>query len=271
MEQINDSTNNSWKKIGKWIPFLILCLFISGRWYFVRGGKEKINRVRVEYYINRVVQLSYDDSKVNEALRYANMAISADEDYWKGWLAKGTVYGMKKRNPDSAQVCLRHALELIPQDPTVTEKQKESLYALLAISLNQSHKWEECIKISQEAHELYPDRAVFIEQLYFSYMALKDLPMAEHYANEYLGTHEDDARAYRFLARVCSKKGEKEKAIAYYKQALEIKDDTDAMWDLSCLIWDENRKEALNLRRKAAKLGDERTQNWFRKKGYEWE
>lgn len=99
----------------------------------------------------------------------------------------------------------------------------------------------------------------------------KKYDLAENWALKELNTHENDAAAYFRLAWINGELGRTSKAIEYYEHLLIIQPNNHmTMNNLSILYWNRDRTKALELRKKAAQLGNDLSRKWCKENGYDY-
>ena len=185
-----------------------------------------------EYYCRKALKIYEDPDQRDAVLCLCNKAILADEDYWKPWFLKGGLYGSCGYHYDSAYIFLKKALDLHKSDRLSQGNGVESYCTYaLILCLRNEKKWLEAIELAQEAVKIY--------------------------------VHSENLADIEKELHCCY--------IEYADDLLANSNDTRTMWEASTAIWDVDRKRALNLRRKCARLGDKDAQEWFIKKGYEWD
>lgn len=199
------------------------------------------------------------------AYGYCNKAIEKDSTYWLVYCHKGFYYWCDN-NYDSAVVAYEKFYYLNDRHDTLPN----SMYRLVN-SYAKLKYYDRALTLAQEGLLSNPDNCNLMDEVSLCYASQEKYDMAEKWAMKALNTHKNDIQAYFRLAWINNKMGRMSKAIEYYEKLLELSPhDSAALYNLSILYWKTDRDKALNLRKNAAKLGDNYARKWCNEHGYDY-
>lgn len=218
-------------------------------------------------------------------------ALSLDSTLWSAWLLKGA-WMSDLHHLDSACFCFEKAVAHM--DESATPEQQAKCIFFYADCLRITRQLDNALNVAKKGTKQFPDNKEIREELKQCIRQQCDTILS--YAPP---TYESpDPRPWQITdfaesmrqdslwseAIYIAKRGlkvfpehpeikreMKNIYIPYADYLLANSDDTQTLWKVSQAIWKVDRKRALNLRRKCARLGDKDAQAWFKQKGYEWD
>lgn len=255
-------------------------------WYSVKAAKLT-QEVADEPYERRMYVYKHEISPL------LNKALAANSKLWTAWFLKG-VWMVDAQQFDSACICLSKTLKCMEETDGVEPDKEATCKYLYAMCLRLNGQLDEALDYAHECTLLTPDNKDIRDELQQCIRQKCDSIIAD----EPRSPASPDTRPQQLIefsrsmrndnlwheALYIAKRGRKDFAhvpeikkevkdcyLAYSDYLLANSEDTQTMWETSSVIWNADRKRALNLRRKCAKLGAPEAQKWFRKKGYEWD
>ena len=200
------------------------------------------------------------------AISYCNQAISIDSTYWKNHCTKGLIF-YYTQNYDSAVIALDKTYHLLGQKPDTLP---EFMY-YLSYSYQKVKRYDEALMIAQKGLIVSPNSYSLMDIVSTCYGLQKKYDLAEKWAMKALETHQNDASAYFRLAWINQELGRTSKAIEYYEKRLELEPNCAAsITNLSALYWDQNYTYALQLLKKAARLGSNIARDYCKEQGIDY-
>lgn len=293
-------------KHGAFYKIAIVCLCFL---YFIAKGvigrPTSLNTMRSNIRVDIAsFIINHTDSKdsiavrnwcFNRALPMLNKAICLDESNWRAWALKGALYTRQWVYLDSAAIFLRKTIQLQEEQGGVPDDTREYAHYVLITCLWGTHLPWEALDVAMAGVRKFPtsetmkkDVKSSVRQCYNQWLDACDTISDEclHAHNHKIILLMDTLCQNSFwedavwvISNVCKKYPENNDikeasrniAIEYADYLLTNSEDTEVMWSMSNVIWNVDRKRALNLRRKCARLGDEQAQEWFKQEGYEWD
>jgi tetratricopeptide (TPR) repeat protein len=136
---------------------------------------------------------------------------------------------------------------------------------------NHDGDYDRAIMISQQLLEMYPNYALALEPMICAYADKGEYEIATNWAKKLLEMPERKSKGYFYLGYINAKQGRKTKAIRYFEKVLEIEpNDSGALNNLSVIYYDINRPYAIELKKRAARLGRKNCINWLKKNNIDW-
>jgi tetratricopeptide (TPR) repeat protein len=215
------------------------------------------------------------------------------------WFNKGYHAGINEEYDKSISFFLR-AIELDPDDAALA-------YYSLGVVYNDQGNLTKAIESYEKAIKINPDAAGAYNNLGLAYKDQGNLTKAIQYYKKAIELDPDAAKAYNNLGIVYANQGNHTKAIEYYKKTIELDpDDAEAYYNLGLTYYLQgnytkaiqyykkaieldpddaakayinlgllyvqqgNTTKGIKLLQKAARLGHQGTQDWLKKKGYDW-
>lgn len=189
---------------------------------------------------------------------------------WEAYVVLGNLYSRENRYEEAIK-CFSVAKEKMSNTDTLLLNGRSSLSY---IDMLGEYSWclaqerpKEAIIQAQEGLLLDNENRLFHRALYYSYMKLLEFDKAEKWAKALCDIHKHDG--YASLAGLYFVMGRKDEAIRYCNKCLEINPDNVGVLLLLSEVVDY-RAEKIELKRKAAKLGNSASQTWLRDNGYSW-
>lgn len=209
---------------------------------------------------------SYKADLREAAYNYCNQAIMLDSTYWRSYLIKANAYYYDK-NYDSAIVSYEKFYTLYENQDTISSW---NMYRM-ASTYDHLELYDKALITAQEGLLNNPNDFWLMDEVSLCYALEKKYDLAENWALKELNTHENDAAAYFRLAWINGELGRTSKAIEYYEQLLVLQPDNHAaMNNLSVHYWNRDRTKAIELKKKAAQLGDDTSREWCKENGYDY-
>lgn len=209
---------------------------------------------------------SYDADLREAAYNYYNQAILLDTTYWRSYQMKADAYYFDEKY-DSAIVAYEKLYVLNRNHDTLTH----GIFYRMARSYHELELYEKALIIAQEGLLANPNDFWLMDEVSLCYTLQKKYDLAENWALKELNTHENDAAAYFRLAWINGKLGRTSKAIECYEQLLVLQPDNHAaMNNLSIHYWNRDRTKAIELKKKAAQLGNDKSREWCKENGYDY-
>jgi len=145
-------------------------------------------------------------------------------------------------------------------------------YYNLGNAYSKQGNYTKAIELWEKAIELDPDLALAYYNLGVTYGMQGNLSKAIQIYEKAIELDPDLASAYINLGLAYYQQGNLTKAIQYYKKAIELDPDAAAAYINLGLAYVQqgNTTKGIKLLQKAARLGHQGTQDWLKKKGYDW-
>lgn len=237
-------------------------------------GESSEASARVDQLIE-TAHRAYRNDMPELAASYCDEAIALCPDNWKPYALLGYLDWKREGLADAipcfekvAQLNTGHDL-LIFSDGT--KLSYDGIMAHLAWCYAVSNQPERALLVAQQVVERQPDNVLSMSTIAYVYTAQGKYDKAEIWARKLLAARGGHGAAYFRLAYLADEQGRRAEAIRYYEECLkEAPASAQAMNNLSILCWDTDRPRAIELRKRAARLGYRRAQTWLKRKGYEW-
>ena len=216
-------------------------------------------------YLNRAYNLN-KEGMTELALSYCKKASEMKKNSWKPDALLGFIYYYME-DYTTAEDNYEEYRELNKKQETLYFENGDSLTYKgsmwkLAWAYYFNNQPDNAIMISQQLLEMYPNYALAIEGEY---------EKATNWAKKLLEMPELKSDGYFYLGIINAKQGRKTEAIRYYEKVLEIEpNDSAALNNLSIIYYDINRTYAIELRKRAAKLGNKNSRNWLKENNIDW-
>ena len=227
-------------------------------------------------YLNRAYNLNKED--MNElALSYCEKALEMNKNSWKPYALLGFIY-FYMEDYKTVEDNYEEYRELNKKQETLYFENGDSLtykdsMCKLAWAYYFNNQPDNAIMISQRVLEIDPnyDYALAIKPMISAYYTKGEYEKATNWAKKLLEMPELKSDGYFYLGLINEKQGRKTEAIRYYEKALEIEpNDESSLNNLSNIYYDINRPYAIELRKRAARLGHKNCINWLKKNNIDW-
>lgn len=252
------------------------------------------------YKASRIMNkaLTDDSTKVipglnREVLPLLNKAIRCDENNWRAWALKGGLYTQQWMHLDSSMLFFKRSIQI--QETNAVKGHKAQTIYMYCVCARRAGCHAEALRAAIDGTKEFPldetlekerrgcvgnyyrevliaDSVESVEeqvQQVYNILQFADTLRQKQLWEEAVWTLSEALKKYPEGTSL--KNALQETGAEYCDLLLANSEDTGDMWYLSSLMWNVDRKRALNLRRKCARLGDEKAQQWFKKKGYEWD
>ena len=225
-------------------------------------------------YLNRAYNLNKED--MNElALSYCEKALEMKKNSWKPYALLGYIYYYKE-DYKTAEDNYEEYRELNKKQETLYFENGDSLTYegamwKLAWAYEYNNQPDNAIMISQRVLEIHPDYALAIKPMIVAYCKKGEYEKADKWAKKLLEMPEQKSNGYFYLGYINAKQGRKTEAIRYYEKVLEIEPNSStALNNLSIIYKDINRPYAIELKKRAARLGNKNSTNWLKENNIDW-
>ena len=225
-------------------------------------------------YLNRAYNL-YKEGMTELALSYCYKAKEMKENSWKPYALLGFIYYYIE-DYKAAEDYYEDYKELNKKQETLYFENGDSLTYKgamwrLAWAYEYNNKPDIAIMISQQLLEMYPNYALAIEPMIGAYADKGEYEKATNWAKKLLEVPEQKSSGYFCLGYINKKQGRKTEAIRYYEKVLEIEPNSRrALYNLSIMYDDINRPYAIELTKRAARLGHKNSINWLKENNIDW-
>lgn len=225
-------------------------------------------------YLNRAYNL-YKEGMTELALSYCYKAREMKKNSWKPDALLGYIYYYKE-DYETAEDYYEEYRELNKKQETLYFENGDSLTYKgamwrLAWAYEDNNKPDNAIMISQQLLEMYPNYALAIEPMIYAYAIKGEYEKATNWAKKLLEMPEQKSSGYFSLGYINANQGRKTEAIRYYEKVLEIEpNNSGALNNLSIIYYDINRPYAIELKKRAARLGDKYSRNWLKENNIDW-
>ena len=225
-------------------------------------------------YLNRAYNLDKED--MNElALSYCRKALEMKKNSWKPYALLGYIYYYME-DYKTAEDNYEEYRELNKKQETLYFENGDSLtykgaMLRLAWAYYSNNQPDNAIMISQRVLEIDPNYAFAINPMIAAYNTKREYEKATNWAKKLLEMPEQKSSGYFYLGIINEKQGRKTEAIRYYEKVLEIEpNDSGALNNLSIIYYDINRPYAIELKKRAARLGSKKSRNWLKENNIDW-
>lgn len=225
-------------------------------------------------YLNRAYNL-YEEGMTELALSYCEKALEMKKNSWKPYALIGYIY-FYKEDCKTAEDNYEEYRELNKKQETLYFENGDLLtykYSMcnLACAYEENNKHDNAIMISQQLLEMYPNYVLAIKPMIVAYCKKGEYEKATNWAKKLLEMPEQKSRGYFYLGCINAEQGRKTEAIRYFEKVLEIEpNDSAALYNLSIFYKDINRPYAIELKKRAARLGDKYSRNWLKENNIDW-
>ena len=289
------------------IVYTIAIVCLTALLYFIAGlikNPKALNSTRSKicvYKASRILKKTEFVDSINvypmlnrQVMPLLNKAILLDKSNWNAWAMKGGIYTRQWMHLDNAAMCLHKAIRL-QEKQGAPDEAREATYDLLVVCLWRAHLHREALAVAMEGANKFPTNQELKKDVMRAVgQYYRDvLDTGETILDEKMHVHVH--KIVLFADTLCQnnfwedaiwvirttrdkypdnedlKTALQEIGAVYADRLLADSEDTKAMWYLSKAIESVDRKRALNLRRKCARLGNKDAQDWLKKKGYEWD
>lgn len=233
-------------------------------------------------YLNRAYNL-HKEGMTELALSYCGKAFEMKKNSWKPDALRGFIYydiedygPAKNRYEDYKELNKKQETLYFENGDSLTYKRSMCNLAwayCLHHDLRYYHDgdYNRAIMISQQLLEMYPNYAIVIEPMICAYADKGEYEKATNWAKKLLEMSEQKSSGYFSLGYINAKQGRKTEAIRYFEKVLEIEpNNSGALNNLSNIYYDINRPYAIELKKRAARLGDKNSRNWLKENKIDW-
>lgn len=225
-------------------------------------------------YLNRAYNL-HKEGMTELALSYCWKAFEMKKNSWKPDALRGFIYydiedygGAIYRYKDYKELNKKQETLYFENGDSLTYKGSMGRLAWAYESNNQP---DNAIMISQQLLEMYPNYALAIEPMIYAYADKGEYEKATNWAKKLLEMPEQKSSGYFCLGYINQKQGRKTEAVRCYEKVLEIEpNNRNALNNLSNIYKDINRPYAIELKKRAARLGNKYSMNWLKKNNIDW-
>ena len=217
---------------------------------------------------------AYENDFFELAISYCDKALEYDKKSWVPYAMKGHCKYKLEEYVDAIEVYksvikLNKYRENFPLNNGDSITYLACIYRLSA-SYGIKGYYDEALILAQEELAYFPQSVDLYNVISYVYTEKNNYNLAEKWAKKILEL--DKSKGYFRLAYLSQKQGRNTEAIKYYKLILE--EDSEygmAMNNLSNIYWKQGRLyEAIELRKQAARLGNEYSQKWLKENNYDW-
>ena len=225
-------------------------------------------------YLNRAYNL-HKEGMTELALSYCGKAFEMKKNSWKPDALRGFIY-YDIENYGRAKNRYEDYKELNKKQETLYFENGDSLpykgsMLRLAWAYEKNNQPDNAIMISQQLLEMYPNYALAIEPMIYAYAIKGEYEKATNWAKKLLEMPEQKPNGYFCLGYINATQGRKTEAIRYFEKVLEIEpNDSGALYNLSIIYYDINRPYAIELKKRAARLGFKNSINWLKENNIDW-
>lgn len=225
-------------------------------------------------YLNRAYNL-HKEGMTELALSYCGKALEMKKNSWKPYALRGIIY-YEIEDYGRAIHIYEDYKELNKKQETLYFENGDSLtykrsMLKLAWAYESNNQPGNAIMISQQLLEMYPNYALAIEPMIGAYADKGEYEKATNWAKKLLEVPEQKSSGYFCLGYINKKQGRKTEAIRYYEKVLEIEPNSRrALYNLSIMYDDINRPYAIELTKRAARLGHKNSINWLKENNIDW-
>lgn len=245
------------------LPFLALLILVVSSCQPKQKSQEEL-RAECDSLLNLAGDAA-NSMLFSAAINYCNEAIEIDSTYWRNFAVKSWFYYCVN-GYDSSIVAFEKSYQL-------NRKIAEDSITMVCVAraYTELNRYDDALRIAQEGLLSNPEDIGLMDVISLSYAQQEKYIQAEYWAERELNTHKNDGLAYFRLAWLNEAQGRTNKAIEYYEKVLEIiPDEAASLNNLSNLYWVSNRKKAIALKKKAARLGDENARQWCKENGIDY-
>lgn len=233
------------------------------------------NHDKEDKYLKNAMN-AYSNGLYEKAEFFAKKAIDFNDDYLPSYLILGRI----QYNQDKKQLAKQTYEKMLTLNP-----QADILFNGYNLSLTKAKlRLAECyidegrckdgIAIAEEVLMKNQNEGQAYGVIFDGYFCLQDYEKAILWAKKLLDLKISDywnSAAHYGLAYTYSQQGRVSEAIRQCEKALEIdSNDCTVLSLLAELQYPKNKIYSLQLRKKAAKLGDKKNEEWLKKRGYDW-
>lgn len=225
-------------------------------------------------YMNRAYNLNKED--MNElALSYCEKALEMKKNSWKPYALLGFIYYYME-DYKAAEDNYEEYRELNKKQETLYFENGDSLTYKgsmwkLARAYYFNNQPDNAIMISQRLLEIDPNFEIAIPPMISAYYTKGEYEKATNWAKKLLEMPEQKSSGYFYLGIINTKQGRKTEAIRYYEKALEIDpEESSSLYNLSIIYYDINRPYAIELKKRAARLGHKNSIKWLKENNIDW-
>lgn len=225
-------------------------------------------------YLNRAYNLD-EEGMTELALSYCEKALEMKKNSWKPYALLGFIYYYME-DYKTAEDNYEEYRELNKKQETLCFENGDSLTYKgsmwkLAQAYYLNNQPDNAIMISQRLLEIDPNYELAIPPMISAYYTKGEYEKATHWAKKLLEMPEQKSSGYFYLGIINAKQGRKTEAIRYYEKALEIEpEDSSSLNNLSIIYYDINRPYAIELKKRAARLGHKNSINWLKENNIDW-
>ena len=226
-------------------------------------------------YLNRAYNL-YEEGMTELALSYCKKASEMKKKSWKPYALLGYIY-YHKEDYKNAEDNYEEYRELNKKQETLYFENgdlltyKYSMCNLAWAYILHRRYADRAIMISQQLLEMYPNYALAIKPMIYAYAIKGEYEKATNWAKKLLEMPEQKSNGYFCLGYINAEQGRKTEAIRYFEKVLEIEPNNDrALANLSIIYYDINRPYAIELKKRAARLGFKDSINWLKENNIDW-
>ena len=235
------------------------------------GNEKKVNE-----YVNHANE-AWNNDMDELALLYCNKATECNKRNWKPYALRGHIYYANESYVDAIEnynkmIQYNKRKENFPLNDGDTIRFIRCLERLSWANAT-TRKYDEALRIGQTILENNPNNNQAINTFSYVYLKKGKYDQAERWAKKLLEI--DKGTSYFRLAYLYSEQGRYAEAVKYYEKCLEINPKDDAsMNNLSIILLDHYRNtryyEAIELRKKAARLGNKYCIDWLKDNNIDW-
>lgn len=225
---------------------------------------------KIEEYLKAAYQLTNSD--LNElAEKYCNKALALDSTNWKTYGMLGYVAYCENDttlqiNAFEKYIELNKNKEDLPISDTDSIRYRNQLWKLAGAYIKGPQEYRKAISLCQEVLSEYPDNDRAYRPMIIGYCCLSEYEKANSWAKKLLEI--DKKYGYFYLAYIANLQGRRSECIRFYEKCIELDPQfSTALNNLANQYYGEYRTE---LKKKAARLGNDYAQKWCKENGYSW-
>lgn len=225
---------------------------------------------KIEEYLKAAYQLT--ENNLNElAETYCNKAMALDSNNWKTYGVLGYV-AYCENDTDLQITAFEKYIELnknkedLPISENDSIRYRNQLWKLAWAYNEGSKEYRKAISVCQEVLSEYPDNDLAYRPMIIGYCGLSEYEKANYWAKKLLEI--DKENGYFYLAYIANLQGRKSECIRFYEKCIELEPDNSAA--INNLANHYSGEYKAELKKKAARLGDDLAQKWCKNNGCIW-
>ena len=231
-------------------------------------------------YLNKAKVL-IDEDMTELSLSYCEMARDLKNNSWEPYALLGHIYYSNEKYNAAIGAYLRYN-ELNKNKETLYFGNGDSLsykysnvklaWSFLNKTNNESYV-DDAIIVCQKVLEIDPNYGPIINPLIVAYAKNGEYDRATNWAKKLVEMPGKNRAmdGYFYLGYINAAQGRKSEAIRYYEKALEIDPESSVtLNNLSTLYYGTNRSYSIDLKKRAARLGNKISVKWLKDNGIDW-